>query len=128
MGAAFVGVAVAVVASFTRPFTVGADVVTALPIAGAALVAAWSISHHRPTDAEEAADPAARSARWSRWWPVWTVPILGITAWELYCFANLPRAQHPTLSALIDSLDSSRVGKTVAFATWLALGWFLVSR
>jgi hypothetical protein len=32
------------------------------------------------------------------------------------------------LSALIDMLDSTRVGKTVAFASWLALGWLLVAR
>jgi hypothetical protein len=56
------------------------------------------------------------------------VPILAIVGWELYCLASLPRAQHPTLSSLLDILDATRVGKTVAFSSWLALGWFLVAR
>ena len=45
----------------------------------------------------------------------------------VYCYAQLPRTQHPTLSALIDMLDSSRLGKIVAVAVWLGLGFFLVT-
>ena len=51
-----------------------------------------------------------------------------MAAWELYCYAHLPREQHPTLSVLIDTLDSTRWGKTLSFAAWLALGWFLAAR
>lgn len=58
---------------------------------------------------------------------VWMVPVLAVVGWELYCLASLPRAAHPTLSALIDILDSTRVGKTIAFALWLVGGWFLVT-
>lgn len=36
------------------------------------------------------------------------------------------RAAHPTFSSLLDIVDASRVGKTVVFALWLVLGWFLV--
>ncbi len=121
------GLGYAAGASFTRPFTLAADVVTAVALAGAVGVAAWSIRHDGPRHLT-AEGPGIGGTRWSRWWPLWSVPILGVTAWELYCFADLPRAQHPTLSSLIDSLDSSRVGKTVAFAAWLVLGWFLVTR
>lgn len=122
------GLAGAVVASFTRPFTLGADVVTAVALAGAVMATAWSIHRGGRPAPVAPASTGGGGPRWSRWWPVWSVPILGLTAWELYCVAELPRAQHPTLSTLIDSLDSSRVGKTAAFASWLALGWFLVTR
>ncbi len=55
------------------------------------------------------------------------MPILAATGWELYCYLNLPRAAHPTLSSLLDMLDATRTGKIVAFASWLVLGWFLVT-
>jgi len=121
-------VAYAVLASFTRPFTLAADVVTAVALAGGVAATARSIRHDRRVDLVVPVLPEPGGTRWNRWWPVWSVPILGLTAWELYCFVHLPRVLHPTLSTLIDSLDSFRVGKTVAFVTWLALGWFLVTR
>lgn len=63
-----------------------------------------------------------------RWWTVWLVLLAAIVAWELFCYSSLPRRQHPTVSSLIDMLDAHPVGKTVAFALWLALGWFLAAR
>ena len=56
------------------------------------------------------------------------LPIAAAVAWELYCLFNLPRVEHPTLSALIDMLDSTRVGKVVAVVLWLLIGWALVTR
>jgi hypothetical protein len=129
--AAVAGLADAVTAAFTRPFTVAADVVTAVPLAVAAVATGWSIRHQRQPDVVGTASGDAQPASLGRWWVVWVVwmvPIAAVTAWELYCFANQPRVSHPTLSALIDSLDSTHAGKIVAFIVWLALGWFLVTR
>ena len=55
-------------------------------------------------------------------------PDSGRRGLELYCLFNLPRVEHPTLSALIDMLDSTRVGKVVAVVLWLLIGWALVTR
>ncbi len=51
-----------------------------------------------------------------------------VGSWELFCYLSAPRSEHPTLSTLIDLLDSSRAGKIIAFALWLVLGWYLVLR
>jgi len=122
------GLGYAVVASFTRPFTLGADVVTAIPLVAAAALTVWTIRSDGSDVTDRRSPAAAPLGPISRWWTVWLAPIVAATAWELYCLAHLPRIEHPTVSALIDSLDSTRVGKIVAVAAWLALGWFLVSR
>jgi hypothetical protein len=120
--------AYAVGVSFTRPFTVAADVVTAIPLALALFVTIrfFSVGARGGRELTRTAEvePIGRG----RWWTAWMVPIAAVAAWELFCFANLPRAEHPTLSSLIDMLDSTRPGKGAAFALWLALGWFLVTR
>jgi len=127
-----VGVAYAVLASATRPFTGAADVVTAGPLVVAVAVTVWTIvvgggARGRPHAAQPVADETG-PIRWNRWWCVWLAPLAAATAWELYCFVTLPRVRHPTLSTLIDMLDSTRIGKTVAFTLWLAMGWLLVTR
>jgi hypothetical protein len=127
IAAALAGVAYALTASFSHPFTVAADVVTAVPLAGAAALTVASFGR-RKAETTMAAGRAGGGARWSRWWLIWVAGVGSVAAWELYCYAHLPREQHPTLSVLVDLLDSSRIGKTVAFGSWLALGWFLAAR
>ena len=122
------GVAYAVVASWTRPFTWSADVVTAIPVAMGASFTVWSMVRRTGPGAGVRSPDETDPVRWGRWWSLWLVPLAAATAWELYCFTHLPRPRHPTLSALIDMLDSTRIGKTVAFVVWLVLGWLVVIR
>jgi hypothetical protein len=121
------GLAYAVLASFTRPFTLAADVVTAVALAVAVVVVVRTIRHDRHPGLVTARTGADRE-RWNRWGVSWLALLAAATAWELYCYAHLPRQQHPTFSVLIDTLDSTRPGKTLSFAAWLALGWFLAAR
>jgi hypothetical protein len=118
----------AVLASRTRPFTWAADLVTAMPIVAAASATAWTNRSVAARIAGARAGALNHQARWDRRWMAWVVLTAVVTGWELYCLASLPRVQHPTLSSLIDLLDSAWVGKSAAFASWLALGWFLVAR
>ncbi len=118
-------IAYAVMASFTRPFTWPADVVTAVPLV---LAAVATVPRMRRAGAAGAAGHVAHRARASGW--RWLVPVavaVAVAGWELACYASAPRAAHPTLSSLIDLLDSTHAGKAVAFAVWLALGWYLVA-
>jgi hypothetical protein len=126
LGAA--GLVDAVVASFTHPFTVAADVVTAVPLVVAVAVTARWFGRRPSTQTDGPGHRDSDRTRLGRWSVAWLAPIVAVTAWEIYCFVHLPREQHPTLSALIDILDSSRAGKLVGFLSWLALGWFLVAR
>ena len=127
MAVGVTGAGVALVASFTRPFTVGADVVTAVPLAIVFVVTLVTIVPRGERDGgvDPAPSPAIGPAP-SRRWLWWLAPLFAVTGWELYCYVSLPRVDHPTLSSLIDMLDGTAVGKCVAFASWLALGWFLV--
>jgi hypothetical protein len=121
-----VGAGVALVASFTHPFTVGADVVTAVPLAVVFVVTLVRLLARK--ERSESLDPsAAVGPAADRGWLWWWAPVLAVTGWELYCYVSLPRVDHPTLSVLIDMLDSTGVGKFVAFVLWLSLGWFLVT-
>jgi hypothetical protein len=123
--------ALAVLASFTRPFTLGADVVTAVALAA---VAGWGVlREEQGRRASRASKEPARGegpvgAPWGRRWLVWVGVGAAVGGFELFCYLSAPRAQHPTLSALVDILDATRPGKIVAFAAWLALGGYLVTR
>lgn len=122
--------AYAVVASFTRPFTVPADIVTALALAAGAGALAATLRVSRPTPPPAASSRAGHDAppERARWWPAWAALVLAVVGFELYTYLGAPRPAYPTLSSLIDMLDATRPGKVVAFSAWLALGWCLVRR
>ena len=118
----------AVMASSTRPFTGGADVVTAIPpIVAVAVLAVRMRTAGGPTSTTPLPhpfDPVPK--RLGRWSLAWLAMAVAVGSWELFCYLSAPRLEHPTLSTLIDMLDSSRSGKVTGFALWLVLGWFLV--
>ncbi len=118
-----VALTVAVLASLTRPFTGGADAVTALPLAVAAGAAVVRMRSPRP---DPMVPGLGRAVTAHRRWLVWAAAAAVIAGWELYCYTAAPRSEHPTLSSLLDTLDSTHAGKAIAFALWLALGWYLV--
>jgi hypothetical protein len=151
------GAVLAIVASFTRPFTLPADVVTALPCgAGAVAVLAryrgrlpaaryrgrlpaGSSGNGRSGPVLSGSDPTApmlsgqglsgtdRTPVWR--WAIPVVVVLVVIAWELTALRGSPRIAHPTLSSLIDIVDGWRPGKGAAFALWLVLGgWLILGR
>jgi len=126
--AVIVGLGYSVLASFTHPFTLNADLVTAAAVVAGALATTWQI-RRRSTAARVRPDGGdGTRARWTPLSLVWVALAAAVTGWELFCFLSQPRTRYPTLSALLDSLDSTRVGKAVAFGAWLALGFLLVTR
>ena len=88
------GTGMALVAAFTTPFTVGADAVTAVPLAAVVVVTVVTIVTPRR-------DPGAgRRARRGRSLPPlgglwWCGPGLAVTGWELYCYVSCPGSTIP---------------------------------
>lgn len=113
--------------SLTRPFTLEADVAIALPVVAAVPAAALRIrAGRRPGSAIRQAGNSKPEPKPDRLSLTWVTMALVIAGWELYSFTSSPRSAHPTLSTLIDLLDSTRIGKFAAIALWLAGGWYLV--
>jgi hypothetical protein len=117
---AVAGGAYALVASTTVAFTRSADIVTALPIfALAVLVVVRWPWRPRPceVDAAEAPHP----------WRAWIVLSGVVAAWELAEYAARGgRADHPTLSSMLDAVDRHSPLKALVFFLWLSLGAAIV--
>jgi hypothetical protein len=63
----------------------------------------------------------------------WAAVFVALALWELGTWLLQPTLTagspaHPTISVLLDPLLGSSPGRSVGFAAWLALGWFLVRR
>lgn len=139
IGAALLGACVlAVFASFTHPFTLGADVVTAIPLG--AMVGAETVRLIRsrrsrahaavlPGQVDNSVDrpvirsPAIRAVRSFIPWIVLSGLVVGF---ELFNYFELPRHAHPTLSSLSDEVTRSPAGTAALFVAWLALGALLL--
>jgi hypothetical protein len=124
-----------VFASFTHPFTLGADVVTAIPL-GAMLgaEAVRLIRSHlsrahagvRPGPVDSPVDtPVVRAVRSFIPWIVLSGVVVGF---ELFNYFEQPRRAHPTLSSLSDEVTRSPAGTAVLFVAWLVLGALLLKR
>lgn len=115
------------VAAGTRPFTGGADAVTAAPFAVVLAVMTWSLLRRR----RRPRDPApARAAPGGSVLP-WVGVAGALVLWELVTYvAGFSAGRHafPTISSLVDDAFRYRGAKTALFAAWLALGWGLVRR
>jgi hypothetical protein len=138
-GLVALAVALGVAACFTRPFSRPSEVLVSLGIVGcvATLVlqgrsSAPPLIARRPPmpgqpvpgGTRQATPPARRLVPWTPW------AVVGVAwvGWELFCYAGAPRRAHPTLSVVLNAVDASHVGHAAAFAAWLALGWYLVTR
>ena len=124
---ATLGLGYAVIASFTRPFTWSGNVATAFPLVLGLVVgvrSSWPDARTAGAETPSAVRDGAVPWRWR--WMVPVTPAIAVAACESYCFVHLPRSAHPTLSSILDIVDSTHVGKTVVFGAWLVLGWFLV--
>jgi hypothetical protein len=50
----------------------------------------------------------------------WVVLVAVAGAWELAAYLQHPRAEHPTLSSLVNAVLDSHPARAVAFVVWLA--------
>lgn len=123
MAVAVAAVAYAVLLATTRPFTVAADVVTALGLAaGAAALGVRLASERRVAASAEGTLEGSPGGTAIPWLVLLTVAV----GWELYCFFGGPRPAHPTLSTIYDLVARWPAAKAVVVLAWVALGWELV--
>jgi hypothetical protein len=125
------------IASFAKPFTLFADVVTAIPIylmLVAQIVVSIVARRRRASVASNGASVSrdgerdTGSRRGFRPFVPWVVAFAVVIGFELSTFFQLPRQAHPTLSALSDDLTRWQGGQAILFLAWLGLGWLLLSR
>jgi hypothetical protein len=67
--------------------------------------------------------PRPRAGEW-----VWRVLLGALAAWELASFLQHPRADHPTLSSLVNGLLGDQPSRALAFLAWLCAGAYLSRR
>jgi hypothetical protein len=103
--------------AFTHPMAVAVSI--PLVIAGIAVIR----SSRRLDAAAATGDTAPRRGTW-----VWVVLVILLLAWELISFRLSPRVDHPTLSSIADAAMSTHAGRFIAFAAWLAAGYWLFRR
>jgi hypothetical protein len=107
-------VAYALGAAATTPFTVAADVLTAVPIGLMAVlaVARWP-GRPRPRPVRAGTHP----------YLPWLCLTAVVAAWELANYlAAGSRSAHPTLSSMADAIDRHYPAKALVFFGWLCLG------
>jgi hypothetical protein len=115
------GVAYALGAATTTPFTWQADVVTAVLIVVFAVVAVglW------PARPEPLVLPEPQRAHHP--YRPWVVLVVVVVGWELVEYvARGSRGAHPTLSSMADAVDRHYLGTAVLFFLWLCLGGLIV--
>jgi hypothetical protein len=122
-----VSVALAIVASQTRVFTGGADIVTAVAFAPFVV---WTLARFHVAAFARVRFPSLSSA--TRASPrsilVWTALAACALGFEVFNYVELPRHAHPTVSSALTVLATHSISRGVAFFAWLALGaWIAAS-
>ncbi|HEY5855402.1 MAG TPA: hypothetical protein VIW24_15475 [Aldersonia sp.] len=117
-------VAYAVAGSLTSPLSMAALIAVVVPVAGAT---AWTLARP-PRPRPEPSRPAVRRTALA-----WAAVVVLAGTWELVAWLrqpayNVASAQHPTISVLLDPVTEAQPGRLLAWAGWLAAGWWLVRR
>jgi hypothetical protein len=107
-----------------EPFSDGALHALLVPVV-LLIVLATVLRARRKSDAREAATRAAPRFRVAI--VVWSVVIGALVAWELIALRSLPRADHPTISSLVEGSEHHHLARLALYAAWIALGWTLAS-
>jgi hypothetical protein len=114
-------VAYALFAASTTAFTRSANIATAVPIVVVVVlaVALWPLRARPLTLGPAAGHP----------WRAWVCVFGAVVAWEVAEYAARgSRADHPTLSSMLDAVNRFYGLKVIVFFLWLYLGAAIVRR
>ena len=90
----------------------------------AVLAPALALLAIAPSPRRERATAPTRARRGA---VVWAVLLAGLAAWQMLNFKLHPRSEHPTISSMLNSVDSHPF-RLLLFVAWLALGWDISRR
>jgi hypothetical protein len=110
-------VAAAGLAGITDSFTWPALIVT---LAGAAFV--LTVALHAPRSSRGDRDALPRG------YGAWAVVAIAALGWQLAAYVQSPRAEHPTLSSMLDAADAHAPLRAMVFLAWVVLGLALARR
>jgi hypothetical protein len=120
------GCGLAVAVSFTKPFTFGADLLTAVTLV-AMLVAQVVVEiRHRRAPATSDTGSGGTPCGFRRYIP-WVAFCVAFAGIEIFTYTGHPRGEYPTFSSLSDDVSSSHAGRAVLFVAWLGLGLLFLS-
>ena len=114
-------VAYALFAASTTAFTRSANIATAVPIVAVVVlaVARWPLRARPLKLGPDAGHP----------WRAWVCVFGAVVVWELAEYAARgSRADHPTLSSMLDAVNRFYGLKVIVFFLWLYLGAAIVRR
>ena len=114
-------VAYALFAASTTAFTRSANIATGVPIVALVVlvVARWPLRPRPLGLGPDAGHP----------WRAWVCVFFAVVAWELAEYAARgSRADHPTLSSMLDAVNRFYGLKVIVFFLWLYLGAAIVRR
>ena len=124
--------------AFSRPFTAPSEVLTATALALLlAVIVLQQIGRpmsplvaRREAPTWSAGTPGGLPGQrgWAARWSGWMVLVAATAGWELFSYLSSPRHTHPTLSSMLDAVTAHHAGRGLAYALWLVLGWYLVTR
>jgi hypothetical protein len=123
--------AAVVCAAFTRPFTWPGNTVAAFGLAALVVVVLLQRrgeSTPRAIMRHRSGAVGLEQRAWGHRWVLWIAPLAALATWEVLCYVGSPRSAHPTLSSMLDTVTTTHAGRGLAYASWLALGWYLVTR
>lgn len=112
-------------ASTTTPFTLPADVTTAVPLLG--MVAVVTLQRVRPRSAVWRRLPADRPPDGGTAAP-WLFLLLLLVIPEVASLLAGARSSHPTISSLTDTVFRWHAAKAAVYFLWLWLCWYFVRR
>lgn len=113
--------AYALYAASTTAFTRSANIATAVPIVVvvALVVVRWPLRARPLKLGPDVGHP----------WRAWVIVFFAVVAWELFEYAARgSRADHPTLSSMLDAVNRFYGLKVIVFFLWLYLGAAIVRR
>ena len=91
-------------------------------VAGVALIVVATIHRRRSPRPAPMVHPDARVGM-----VVWGVIFTLLLAWELITLFSHPRDAHPTISSILDPVQSDHLLRWLLYGGWLGLGWTLAS-
>ncbi len=114
-------VAYALYAAGTTPFTRSANIATGVPIVAVVVMAVvrWPLRARPLTLGPDSGHP----------WRAWVCVFGAVVAWEVAEYAARgSRADHPTLSSMLDAVNRFYGLKVIVLFLWLYLGAAIVRR